>query len=113
MNARKLEVQGTNKLTVSSQPLLITNNLNIADDAVLAQLLAAVAAALVLAALLVVITGGGIGALSMQSIGTAFKHFTGPMMGVPSSLASAFKPVVISVTSCARFPACFPEPCIN
>ena len=50
----------------------------------LAQLLAAVAAALVLAALLVVITGGGIGALSMQSIGTAFKHFTGPMMGVPS-----------------------------
>ncbi len=52
--------------------------------AMLAQLLAAVAAALVLAALLVVITGGGIGALSMQSIGTAFKHFTGPMMGVPS-----------------------------
>jgi|DEB0MinimDraft_10_1074344.scaffolds.fasta_scaffold05072_3 hypothetical protein len=50
----------------------------------LAQLLAAVAAALVLAALLVVITGGGIGALSMQSIGTAFKHFSGPMMGVPS-----------------------------
>ena len=50
----------------------------------LAQLLAAVAAALVLAALLVIITGGGIGALSMQSIGTAFKHFTGPMMGVPS-----------------------------
>jgi predicted transcriptional regulator len=50
----------------------------------LAQLLAAVAAALVLAALLVVITGGGIGALSMESIGTAFKHFTGPMMGVPS-----------------------------
>ena len=51
--------------------------------AMLAQLLAAVAAALVLAAVLVVITGG-IGALSMQSIGTAFKHFTGPMMGVPS-----------------------------
>ena len=50
----------------------------------LAQLLAAIAAALILAALLVVITGGGIGALSMQSIGTAFKHFTGPMMGVPS-----------------------------
>ena len=50
----------------------------------LAQLLAAVAAALVLAALLVVITGGGIGALSMQSIGTAFKLFSGPMMGVPS-----------------------------
>ena len=50
----------------------------------LAQLLAAVAAALVLAAILVVITGGGIGALSMQSIGTAFKHFSGPMMGVPS-----------------------------
>jgi hypothetical protein len=50
----------------------------------LIQLLAAVAAALVLAALLVVITGGGIGALSMKSIGTAFKHFTGPMMGVPS-----------------------------
>jgi hypothetical protein len=49
----------------------------------LAQLLAAVAAALVLAAVLVVITGG-IGALSMKSIGTAFKHFTGPMMGVPS-----------------------------
>lgn len=50
----------------------------------LAQLLAAVAAALVLAALLVIITGGGIGALSMQSIGTAFKLFSGPMMGVPS-----------------------------
>ena len=50
----------------------------------LIQLLAAVAAALVLAALLVVITGGGIGALSMQSIGTAFKLFSGPMMGVPS-----------------------------
>ena len=50
----------------------------------LIQLLAAIAAALVLAALLVVITGGGIGALSMQSIGTAFKNFTGPMMGVPS-----------------------------
>ena len=50
----------------------------------LAQLLAAVAAALVLAALLVVITGGGIGDLSMQSIGTAFKLFSGQMMGVPS-----------------------------
>ena len=50
----------------------------------LAQLLAAVAAALVLAALLVIVTGGGIGALSMQSIGTAFKLFSGPMMGVPS-----------------------------
>ena len=50
----------------------------------LIQLLAAIAAALVLAALLVVITGGGIGALSMQSIGTAFKLFSGPMMGVPS-----------------------------
>lgn len=52
--------------------------------AMLAQLLAAVAAALILAALLVVITGGGVGALSLQSIGTAFKHFTGPMMGVPT-----------------------------
>jgi len=50
----------------------------------LIQLLAAIAAALVLAALLVVITGGGIGALSMKSIGNAFKNFTGPMMGVPS-----------------------------
>ena len=50
----------------------------------LIQLLAAIAAALVLAALLVVITGGGIGALSMQSIGTAFKLFSGTMMGVPS-----------------------------
>ena len=50
----------------------------------LAQLLAAVAAALVLAALLVIITGGGIGALSMQSIGTAYRLFTAPMMGVPS-----------------------------
>lgn len=50
----------------------------------LAQLLATIAAALVLSVLLAAVMGGGIGALSMQSIGTAFKHFGGPTMGVPS-----------------------------
>ena len=50
----------------------------------LAQLLATVAAALVLSAVLAAVTGGGLGALSFQSIGTAFKHFGGPSMGVPS-----------------------------
>lgn len=49
----------------------------------LAQIAATIAAALVLSAILVVATGG-LGGLSMQSIGTAFKHFGGPAMGVPS-----------------------------
>jgi len=49
----------------------------------LAQLLAAVAAALVLAVILAALPLGLAG-VNMQSIGTAFKHFTGPMMGVPS-----------------------------
>lgn len=52
--------------------------------AMLAQLAATVAAALVLSVVLAAVTGGGVGALSMQSIGTAFKHFGGPTMGVPT-----------------------------
>lgn len=51
--------------------------------AMLAQLAATIAAALVLSVVLAGVTGG-IGGLSMQSIGTAFKHFGGPTMGVPS-----------------------------
>lgn len=49
----------------------------------LAQLLAAVAAALVLAVILAALPLGLAG-VNLQSIGTAFKHFSGPMMGVPS-----------------------------
>ena len=51
--------------------------------AMLAQLAATIAAALVLSVVLAAVTGG-IGGLSMQSIGTAFKHFGGPSMGVPT-----------------------------
>ena len=49
----------------------------------LAQLAATIAAALVLSVVLAAVTGG-VGGLSMQSIGTAFKHFGGPSMGVPT-----------------------------
>ena len=49
----------------------------------LAQLLATVAAALVLAVILAALPLGLAG-VNLQSIGTAFKHFSGPMMGVPS-----------------------------
>jgi len=49
----------------------------------LAQLLATVAAALVLAVILAALPLGLAG-VNMQSIGTAFKLFSGPMMGVPS-----------------------------
>ena len=52
--------------------------------AMLAQLAATIAAALVLSVVMAAVLGGGLGALSMQSIGTAFKHFGGPSMGVPS-----------------------------
>ena len=48
-----------------------------------AQLLATVAAALVLAVILAALPLGLAG-VNMQSIGTAFKLFSGPMMGVPS-----------------------------
>jgi hypothetical protein len=51
--------------------------------AMLAQLAATIAAALVLSVVLAAVTGG-IGGLSLGSIGTAFKHFGGPAMGVPS-----------------------------
>ena len=49
----------------------------------LAQLLATVAAALVLAVILAALPLGLAG-VNLQSIGTAFKLFSGPMMGVPS-----------------------------
>jgi len=52
--------------------------------AMLAQLAATIAAALVLSIVMAAVLGGGVGALSIQSIGTAFKHFGGPSMGVPS-----------------------------
>ena len=48
-----------------------------------AQLLATIAAALVLAVVLAALPLGLAG-VNMQSIGTAFKLFSGPMMGVPS-----------------------------
>ena len=48
-----------------------------------AQLLATIAAALVLAVILAALPLGLAG-VNMQSIGTAFKLFSGPMMGVPS-----------------------------
>lgn len=51
--------------------------------AMLAQLAATIAAALVLSVVLAAVTGG-IGGLSLGSIGTAFKHFGGPAMGVPT-----------------------------
>jgi len=49
----------------------------------LAQIAATIAAALILSVVLAAATGGLMG-LSAQSIGTAFKHFAGPTMGVPS-----------------------------
>lgn len=49
----------------------------------LAQIAATIAAALILSVVLAAATGGLMG-LSAQSIGTAFKHFGGPTMGVPS-----------------------------